>query len=214
MAVAAPPRHRLAAILAVIGAAAGLLVAMAAPAGAHSDAGTMTITTAEQIDPTTVRVEAGIVFANDGHLALDASVSATLTGPAGATVGPTPLAKQPGNTSLYRADIAVPGPGSWAVAVSSTDPTSQATATVEVAAQPSTTTGPSTTSTPPTTASGAATASAAPGTTGAQLSAASAAAPTSDAGGSTSSAALIVVAVVAVVALGVGGVVLARRRSA
>jgi hypothetical protein len=204
-------RHRVTPILAVIAATVGILLGFANPAGAHGDDGAMTITAVEQVGPTSVRVEVGIVFASDDHLATDASASATLTGPGGAPGAPTPLVKQPGNTSLYRADIAVPTPGSWVVAVSSTNPTSRATAPVEVAAQPSTTTGPSPT---PTTASAAATAPTAPGTTGAQLSAASAASSTPDSGGSSTTAALIVVAVVAVVVLGAGGVVLARRRSA
>lgn len=124
----------------------------AGTAGAHGGEGELTVTKVEQTGPTTVAVEVGIVYENDGHLAEDASVSATLTGPDGASVGPVELARTGDTTSLYAASIEVPGPGDWKVAVTSTEPEGSAEGTVAVVADAdtSTTAAPSTTEAPTT----------------------------------------------------------------
>jgi hypothetical protein len=117
----------------------------ASGAWAHSDEGVMTVTKAEQSGSNTVQLQAGIVYANDNDLAEQASVTATLTGPDGATVGPVALVLETG--SLYGAAVEVPSPGTWQVDVSSSEPASSASATVTVIAMTEST-APATTATP------------------------------------------------------------------
>ncbi len=101
---------------------AGALLTGSGVAGAHGDTGEITVTRAEQIGPNRIDLEVGIVHGDDGHIATEATVSATLVGPAGDTVGPVPLAQVDPESSLYAAQIEVSGPGSWAVAIDSTNP--------------------------------------------------------------------------------------------
>ncbi len=122
------------------------LGAGAGTALAHDETGTMSITRAEQSGPTSVLVEVGIVFAGDGHLAEDATVSATLDD--GTTsVGSIPLQHGEAGTSLYSATIDVPSAGTWAIEVTSTDPNASATGSVTVSDSPAPTTTASTTTT-------------------------------------------------------------------
>lgn len=116
-------------LLAVIVAVLGV---GALPAGAHGAEGELTLTKAEQTGPTTVEVEVGIVYANDGHLAEGADVSATLTGPDGATVGPVELTRTGEATSLYAATVDVTAVGEWSVAVTSTEPAGTTSGSVTV----------------------------------------------------------------------------------
>lgn len=102
------------------------------PAGAHGAEGELTLTKVEQNGPTTVEVEVGIVYANDGHLAEDAAVSATLTGPDGATVGPVELTRTGETTSLYAATVDVTAVGEWSVVITSTEPTGSTSGSVTV----------------------------------------------------------------------------------
>lgn len=106
----------------------------ATDAWAHSDDGEMTVTNAEQSGPNTVQVQVGIVYANDREIADQASVTATLSGPNGATVGPVTLPLETG--SLYGAAVDVPSPGPWQVDVTSTAPAASASATVTVTSAP------------------------------------------------------------------------------
>lgn len=120
-------------------------------AGAHDDKGEMTVTKLEQTSPRTVSVEVGIVYSGDQHLAEDAGVTATLTGADGSTVGPVPLPLVSPESSLYGAEVQVPSPGTWSVSVASTEPASEATGTVEVTAEATSTTETPTTDAPATT---------------------------------------------------------------
>jgi hypothetical protein len=104
----------------------------ALPAGAHGAEGELTLTKAEQTGPTTVEVEVGIVYANDGHLAESAAVTATLTGPDGATVGPVELTRTGETTSLYAATVDVTAVGEWSVAVTSSEPAGATSGSVTV----------------------------------------------------------------------------------
>jgi hypothetical protein len=133
-------------LLTLLAALALVLVAGTSPAAAHGDEGELTLTKVEQTGPTTVSIEVGIVYEGDGHLAEDAQVSATLTGPDGATVGPVDLTRSGDTTSLYQAAVEVPTQGDWAVAVTSTEPAGEVSGSVTVAAQTDTAAGdPSTT---------------------------------------------------------------------
>ena len=127
-------------LLTLLAALALVLVAGTSPAAAHGDEGELTLTKVEQTGPTTVSIEVGIVYEGDGHLAEDAQVSATLTGPDGATVGPVDLTRSGDTTSLYQAAVEVPAQGDWAVAVTSTEPAGEVSGSVTVAAQADTAT--------------------------------------------------------------------------
>lgn len=107
-------------------------------ASAHSDEGELTVTKLEQVGPTSVAIEAGIVYEGDGHLAEDATVTATLSGPGGATVGPVQLTRTGESTSLYAATVEVPATGDWSVEVTSTEPTAEATQAIAVTEQATT----------------------------------------------------------------------------
>ena len=65
-------------------------------AAAHGDEGELTLTRLETTGPTTVEIEVGIVYEGDGHLAEDATVTASMTGPAGAAVGPLAMVRTRG----------------------------------------------------------------------------------------------------------------------
>ena len=143
-------RSRLPLLLATI---AVTIAVVTGTVSAHGDEGELELTTFEQTGPMTVEVEVGIVYEGDGHLAEDASVTATLSGPGGATVGPVELVWAGENSSLYAATVDVPATGDWTVAVTSTDPTGSADGTLTVEEQAATTTpeAPTTTATPATT---------------------------------------------------------------
>ncbi|HUO47181.1 MAG TPA: hypothetical protein VM470_10170 [Acidimicrobiia bacterium] len=111
---------------------------------AHSDEGEITVTLAEQGSGTAIILEVGIVYTDDGHLAEEASVTATLTGTGGETVGPIDLARSSGGA--YGAEVTVPTSGEWSVLISSENPTATTEATVTLT-EPTTTTSPSTTTT-------------------------------------------------------------------
>lgn len=126
------PRRSAAPLALLLAVAVVVLGPGALPAGAHGDEGELTLTRAEQSGPSTVEVEVGIVYANDGHLAQGATVTATLTGPDGATVGPVTLTRTGETTSLYAATVDVTAPGDWSVAVTSTEPTGSTSGSVTV----------------------------------------------------------------------------------
>jgi hypothetical protein len=113
------------------------------PVLAHSDEGEMTVTLIEQSGPQTITLEVGVVFADDGHLAEEATVAADLIGPSNETVGPVAMPRISG--ARYGAEITVPGPGSWTVSITSENPGASAEATIEVVEEASTTTAPTTT---------------------------------------------------------------------
>lgn len=136
-------RARASILLSVV---AVVLVVGSGTAAAHGDEGEMSVTRLEQVGPTTVEVEVGIVYEGDGHLAEDAQVSATLAGPGGASVGPVELERTGEATSLYAATVEVPSAGEWTATVTSSDPTAEASQAVTVAEQaPATTEAPATT---------------------------------------------------------------------
>ncbi len=123
------PRRRPPALL-FLAALVATLALCTAPAAAHGAEGEVTVTKLEQTGPTTVEVEVGIVYAGDGHLAEEAVVTATLSGPAGATIGPVELTRTGETTSLYAARVEVPSSGDWSVAVTSAEPTGAASGSV------------------------------------------------------------------------------------
>jgi hypothetical protein len=127
-------------LLLLLVAITAIVLVGAAPAGAHGDEGELTLTKVEQTGPTTVAIEVGIVYEGDQHLAEDAQVRATLTGPGGATVGPVELTRTGSDNSLYAATVEVPGTGDWSVEVTSTEPSGEVSGSVTVAEQSATST--------------------------------------------------------------------------
>ncbi len=136
-------------------ALAAVVLGGAEVAGAHGDAGELTVTRAEQSGPDRIELEVGIVHSDDNHIASGATVTATLVGPAGDTVGPVPLEQVDPDSTLYATEVQVSGPGSWAVAIDSTNPDAGTQTEVDViqsADDATTTTGaPATTEAPATT---------------------------------------------------------------
>ena len=74
-----------------------------------------------------MEVEVGIVYEGDGHLAEDATVTASLTGPAGLRSVRSPWCAPVATTSLYAVSADVT-PGDWSVKVTSTDPPARSAA--------------------------------------------------------------------------------------
>lgn len=116
-------------------AIAALLTVFGGNAAAHSDGGSMQIITLEQTGPLTVTIEAGVTFANDGHLAADAAVQATLSGPGGESIGPIALQGGGEGSGLYLAEVVLPAPGPWSAEVTSSNPSARADGEVQVSAE-------------------------------------------------------------------------------
>ncbi len=117
----------------------------AAPAAAHSDEGTMTVTAAT-VEGLRAHLEVGVLY-TDQDLAEEATVTATLTGPDGASVGPVPVAHLTG--ARYAADVDLPAAGAWTATITSTGPKASATATLTATAPATTTTEAATSTTAP-----------------------------------------------------------------
>lgn len=132
-------------VVALAAAVSLLALAMLSPAAsAHGDEGEMELTRLEQVGADRAKVEVGIVYANDGHLAEDATVSAELTHDDGTLVGPVDLLGQGEGTSLYGATVDLPAAGTWSVAVTSIGPDASVEGTLVVVDAPPTTEAPTT----------------------------------------------------------------------
>lgn len=129
----APVRARRTAAAAAL--IAGMLLVIGTPSAlAHSEEGAMTVTAAEPAGPNQIRLEVGIVYTSDGHLAEEATVVATLTGPDGATIGPVDVPQL--RSALYSTTIDVPSPGAWELTIGATEPEATATTSVTVTDEP------------------------------------------------------------------------------
>jgi hypothetical protein len=129
-------RLRLAA--AALLAGLGLLVAGAAatPAGAHEGKAVITI---EQVHPagTSVHYIVRVTWENDGHPAVDATVTATGVVASGEQLTPVTL-DQVDDDGRYAGAVEYPGPGTYTVRITSIDPTGTAEQSETVTASPST----------------------------------------------------------------------------
>ena len=196
------PRTRVA--LLVIAIAVAFL---GTPAAAHSDDGEMTITSAEPSGELTVDLEVGIVYANDGEPAEDATVTATATRADGSSAGPFDLPNVV--SARYGATITLPEPGAWTIRVDSTGPVATASTEVDTTLAPTTTIAPAST-----------TATSAPATDGATTTSGDDAAATTttsaqaaeEDGGSAPSGWLIAVIALAIVAAGGAALAVLQRR--
>ncbi|MCB1006038.1 MAG: hypothetical protein KDB35_17795 [Acidimicrobiales bacterium] len=181
--------------VAVLGLLLSITALWSSPAFGHADEGEMKITKATATSPTTIEVEAGITFANDDDLAEEAVVTATVTDQAGTSVGPIPMPRRTG--ALYAATIELPNPGTWTIAVSSTEPTANATTQVDTTTAVSTSQA-STTQTTSATSTTAGTAVASSTTTPEQT--------------DNSTTTVVVAAIVVAAAIGVGAALVLRSR--
>lgn len=128
-----PDRRVLERVLLAICAVALATVVASGAAFAHGAEGNMTVISAEPASATEIKIEIGLVYTNDDELATEATVVATLTGPDGTAVGPVDLRLRTG--AIYETTVAVPATGTWTVDIESAEPTSSATAVVEVTGQ-------------------------------------------------------------------------------
>lgn len=108
------------ALVALVFASAGL---------AHSEAGEMEILTLGQKGENTIIIEVGLVFADDGHIAEEATVTATVRGPGGPYS--TELDRV-GDGSRYSGTVDVDQPGEFRVVVESEDPEAKASGDVSI----------------------------------------------------------------------------------
>lgn len=82
----------------------------------------MDVLASRQAGPNTIHLEVSIPY--DGDLADAATVTATLIGPDGEVITDLPV---PHMTPVsYAADLSVPGPGTWLVALTSVQPVAEA----------------------------------------------------------------------------------------
>jgi len=103
-------------------------------------------------EPRSARVRVLLEYANDGHLATGAVVTATAAGPGGAALAPTPVPE--GAEGRYATVLALPAPGAWTVTVTAAGPDASARADVTVLDAGAATTTPGTRPSGPSTAPG------------------------------------------------------------
>lgn len=176
------------------------VLGIAGSASAHGAEGEMTVITAEPAGAFEVRLQIGLLYANDTELATEATVTVTGVGPDGNTLRPTALPREEG--AKYGTTLTGLANGPWTFTIVSTGPAATATASVEVPVdQQSSTTTPSPTTT------------AAPATTVAPDTTTTTSAPVvsgDDAGSSESNPAVIAAIAIATIAV-VGGLFLFLR---
>ncbi|MFO1537424.1 MAG: hypothetical protein ACKOVH_06305 [Actinomycetota bacterium] len=105
-------------------------VASPPPAGAHGNAATMGLEVVPGPEPRSARVRVLLEYANDGHLATGAVVTASAIGPGGATLAPTPVPDDA--DGRYATVLALPAAGAWTVIVTAAGPDASARADVTV----------------------------------------------------------------------------------
>lgn len=198
-----PRSLRLSIALAV--AAMAVVALVGSPAGAHGGEGEMAVdSSVREGDAVTFTVR--ITYVDDGHGVPDATVTAVVVGGSGAPTSFAPTAEE----GVYTGTVAV-APGAT-VRFTSVEP---ATSTEVVAPEAASTTAPPTTTTPTTTTpSTTAPATTVPTTTDETDDAAAPIAATDDDDDSSSTPLVLGAIAIAIVALGLGTVVLARRRAA
>lgn len=122
--------HRCRRVLVIGLVLALLLVGNVERAAAHGDDGAMDVLASRPSGDASILIEVSIPF-EDGDLAENAVVTATLTGP-DSRIPDVPLPRTSSLTASYAADIEVPRPGTWLIALRSTSPVAEATVQVQV----------------------------------------------------------------------------------
>ena len=118
------PRRTAAAIVAVYVA---LAILGAVPASAHEGEGVLELEAQADAPGPSVPYVVRLTWADDGHPAIDATVTATAIDPSGTPQTPVPMQQQ-GDDGRYSATVAFPDGGAWTVRFTSVTPA----ATLEV----------------------------------------------------------------------------------
>lgn len=123
-----------------------LLVVAARPVAAHEGDGMLAVET-QEATAAGARFVVRLAWANDGHPAVDATVTATPIARGGQPGTPVPLAEV--GEGRYEAEVPLPAPGTWTVRLTAVTPSATLEVTYEVPATTTTaapaapTTGPS-----------------------------------------------------------------------
>ena len=115
------PLRLLTALAGLLGVAALALGVAASPAGAHDGDAVIAI---EAVHPAgqSIHYIVRVTWANDGHPAADATVTATGVAPDGTQLTPVPLAPADAD-GRYSGAVEYPAAGAWTVRITSIDPT-------------------------------------------------------------------------------------------
>jgi hypothetical protein len=121
----------LAALSALLGAALLGLGPASGPAGAHEGDAAFAV----EVHPAgqSIHYIVRVTWANDGHAALDATVTATAVAPDGTQLTPVPLSPADAD-GRYAGVVEFPAPGAWTVRITSINPTGTLEQPQEVAA--------------------------------------------------------------------------------
>jgi hypothetical protein len=116
-----------------------LLVLVAAPRGAaaHDGEGILVVETAEA-EGTSIHYVVRLTWANDGHAALGATLTATVLGPGGATGAAPVQLTSVDQDGRYEGTVAFPDPGDWTVRFVAIEPETRFDRAQPVAAPPTT----------------------------------------------------------------------------
>jgi hypothetical protein len=130
------PRRLLAAALATLTATALVLGLAAGPAGAHDGDAVIAV---EGVHPAgqSIHYIVRVTWANDGHAAVDATVTATGIAADGTQLTPVPLAPADAD-GRYAGVIDYPAAGAWTVRITAIDPTGTIEQAQEVFPTPAT----------------------------------------------------------------------------
>lgn len=128
----------LASLLALVAA-----VIAASPAGAHDGDAVFAVEAVEPQPDGAIHYVVRVTWADDGHAALDTTVTATPVAGDGTTQTPVPMTAVD-QDGRYEATVAFPNPGAWTIRFTSIDPNGTSEQAQEVA-EPTTTTTASTT---------------------------------------------------------------------
>lgn len=120
-------------LLAVLGAALMLGLGFAAPPAAAHDGEAVVVIEDAHPAGTSVHYVVRVTWADDGHPAADATVTATGVGADGTQLTPVPLDPVDGD-GRFAGVVEYPAPGSWTVRVTSIEPTGSAEQAQEITA--------------------------------------------------------------------------------
>ena len=131
-----PVRRLTALAVAALALVLGLGAGAAAPAGAHDGVAIIAVEAAHPAG-TGVHYIVRVTWEDDGHAAVDATVTATAVGSDGTQLTPVTLAPADSD-GRYSGVVDFPSPGSWTVRITSIDPTGTLEQAQEVAPPPTT----------------------------------------------------------------------------
>lgn len=122
------------------------------PVSGHEGAGALALEQSSPVTGNQVRYVVRLTTVNDGHAAVNATITATLVAADGTPQTPVPLAAVD-EDGRYGATITFPAPGAWAVRFTAVKPPAVLNQSVTITAPSTTMTVTTTTTAPPTTTS-------------------------------------------------------------